>query len=134
MKINLTYMRVFIAVFLIGLIPCVFGPSILNASVDKKTSYLIDNLIKVRTSLELYKAHHNGQLPSIDSFKDFQATLNTKNKSCPWRINNIGVNPFNGLNTVRFDDEPAGANKAGYKFDSVTGEFKADNDKAYAGL
>jgi hypothetical protein len=41
------------------------------------------------------------------------------------------VNPFNGLNTVRFDGEPAGADKAGWRLDSETGKFQADIGSGY---
>jgi hypothetical protein len=44
------------------------------------------------------------------------------------------VNPFNGLNMVRFDGEPAGSGKAGWRLDKKNGYFQADNDAAYAGL
>jgi hypothetical protein len=49
-------------------------------------------------------------------------------------VKKIPVNPFNNLNTVRFDGEPAGSNKAGWRLDTRTGLFQADNDAGYAAL
>jgi hypothetical protein len=49
-------------------------------------------------------------------------------------IKKIPTNPFNDLNAVRFDGEPAGANKAGWRFDTESGLFQADNDAGYAAL
>ena len=49
-------------------------------------------------------------------------------------INKIPVNPFNNLKTVRFDGEKAGSGEAGWRFDTKTGAFQADNDADYAML
>jgi hypothetical protein len=49
-------------------------------------------------------------------------------------VKRIPTNPLNNLNTVRFDGEPAGAGIAGWRLDTETGLFQADDSTAYAGL
>jgi hypothetical protein len=49
-------------------------------------------------------------------------------------IKQIPSNPYNGLKTVRFNGEAAGAGKAGWRLDTKTGLFQADNDAACAAL
>ncbi|MBN1795230.1 MAG: hypothetical protein JW804_01020 [Sedimentisphaerales bacterium] len=134
MKLNLTYLRIIIAAFAIGLLANTAGPASSRAGIERKTRELADNLVKIRSSLELYRVHHMGRYPPSGSFEKFEAALRTKSETNAWYINGVPANPFNGLNTVRFDNEPAGAKKAGYKFDPETGAFQADNDPAYSAL
>ena len=134
MKIDLTYLRIVIAAFAIGLLANTTGPVSTQASIERKTRELVNNLVRMRSSLELYRVHHLGQYPPTSSFEKFEAALQTKSETNAWYINGVPVNPFNGLNTVRFDDEPAGANEAGYRFDPETGDFRADNAPAYSAL
>ena len=49
-------------------------------------------------------------------------------------LKKIPANPFNGLNTVRFDGSAAGTGEAGWRLDTQSGHFQADNDEAYASL
>jgi len=88
----------------------------------------------MRIRLDLYRAQHEDSFPPSDSFESFEAAMTTKvGKYGPY-VKKIPVNPFNNLNTVRFDGEPAGAGKAGWRLDTQTGLFQADNSPVYAGL
>jgi len=49
-------------------------------------------------------------------------------------IKQIPENPFNNLSTVRFDGQPAGSGSTGWRFDTETGLFQADDSIAHAGL
>ena len=60
--------------------------------------------------------------------------MTTKIGQCGPYVEKVPVNPFNNLNTVRFDGVPAGAGKAGWRVGTETGLFQADNNAAYAGL
>jgi len=133
-KISLSYLRIIIVVFAIGLLANTIGPVSSQAAIERNTHKLIGELVKMRANLQLYRVHHKGLYPPTNSFANFQVELRTKDKSNAWYIKKIPTNPFNGLNTVRFDKEPAGANKAGWKFDAETGDFQADNDPAYSAL
>ena len=49
-------------------------------------------------------------------------------------MNKVPENPFNDLATVREDGVAAGANTHGWRFDTTTGEFQADDSVANAAL
>jgi hypothetical protein len=133
-KHRLSYIEVFIMVFVLGIAARLISPQSTEASVETKTCSLVDGLEAMRTALDLYRVHHEDCLPPVDSFAGFETALTTKaGKYVPY-IEQIPVNPFNNLNTVRFDGEPAGAGKAGWKLDIKTGLFQADNDTAHAAL
>jgi hypothetical protein len=126
-------MRVFIAAFAVILTANAFRTSTSDASYDKKTRRLVENLFEMRTSIDVYKAHHQ-QLPPTESFEKFHDALVIDSKSFPWWIEKIPENPFNGLNTIRFDGKPAGYNRAGYRLDTKTGHLQADNSPGSASL
>jgi general secretion pathway protein G len=109
-------------------------PKLTQASRESKTCELIDGLHLMRSQLDLYRAQHENCLPPVDSFESFETNMTTKVGRYGPYIKKIPVNPFNNLNTVRFDGEPAGAGKAGWKLDTKTGLFRTDNSAAHAAL
>ena len=109
-------------------------PKFTKASTESRVSDLIEGLETMRVQLDLYRAQHDGCFPPFYSFESFKAAMTSKvGKYGPY-VKKIPVNPFSYLNTVRFNGEPAGAGKAGWRFDTETGLFQADNSPVYAGL
>jgi hypothetical protein len=110
------------------------APQLIKANEEVKLSRLIDSLELVRSGLDLYRSEHDWSLPSCDSYEAFEAALTKKQGQKGPYIDEIQVNPFNDLRTVRFDGEPAGSGLAGWRLDTKNGDFFADNDPSYAGL
>ncbi len=133
-KTRLSYVEVVIIASVLCVVTMTVVPKFIKASPESKTSGLIDGLQEMRSQLDLYRAQHENSLPPVDSFESFKTAMTTKVGQCGPYVGKVPVNPFNNLNTVRFDGEPAGAGKAGWRFDTKTGLFQADNHAAYAGL
>ena len=51
-----------------------------------------------------------------------------------WRtyLSSLPVNPLNYLGTVRLDGDDAGASTHGWRFDTTTGAFQADDSPGHA--
>ncbi|MHC4572821.1 MAG: hypothetical protein ACYS76_01600 [Planctomycetota bacterium] len=88
----------------------------------------------MRAYLDLYRVQHGDCLPPTDSLAAFELAMTRQAAALGLYIEKIPINPFNNLSTVRFDGEPAGAGKAGWRFDTNTGVFQADNDAVHAAL
>jgi len=133
-KTRLSYLELVIIAVLLGMVAVIVVPQFIVAGPESKVSSLIDGLETIRAQLDLYRVQHENRLPPADSFESFKTAMTTKVGRYGPYIRKIPVNPFNNLNTVRFDGEPAGAGKAGWRLDTRTGLFQADNNAAYAGL
>ena len=133
-KTRLSYVEVVIIASVLSVVTMTVVPKFIEASPESKTSDLIDGLQEMRSQLDLYRAQHENSLPPVYSFESFKTAMTTKIGQCGPYVAKVPVNPFNNLNTVRFDGEPAGAGKAGWRVDTKTGLFQADNNAAYAGL
>ncbi|MBN2457038.1 MAG: hypothetical protein JXB29_10985 [Sedimentisphaerales bacterium] len=125
-------------VIILGMMFFVFAvnvaPRFAQAETDGRICDLIDSLEKVRPQLDLYRAQHAGKLPPTASFAGFQKAMTKRAGRYGPYVKKVPANPFNGLNTIRFDGEPAGANKTGWRLDTGTGLFQADDDAAHAEL
>ncbi len=133
-KSRLSYVELVTVVIALGVVSMQVVPKFTQASEDSETRDLIEGLQKMRTQATLYHAQHENSWPPSDSFETFEAAMTgSEGRSEPY-VSEIPVNPCNGLNTVRFDSEPAGTNKAGWRFDTKTGSFQADNSDRYAVL
>jgi len=133
-KTRLSYVEVVIIASVLSVVTMTVVPKFIEASPESKTSDLVDGLQEMRSPLDLYRAQHENSLPPVDSFESFKTAMTTKMGQCGPYVKKVPVNPFNNLNTVRFDGAPAGAGKAGWRVDTETGLFQADNNAAYAGL
>jgi len=133
-KTRLSYVEAVIIASVLSVVTMTVVPKFIGASPESKTSDLVDGLQEMRAQLDLYRAQHENSLPPVDSFESFKTAMTTKMGQCGPYVKKVPVNPFNNLNTVRFDGVPAGAGKAGWRVDTETGLFQADNDAAYAGL
>ena len=130
-KVRFSYVEVLVMAVVLGLVSRAIPPQLSEANTEERTSELIDGLEIMRAQLDLYRVQHRGIFPPSSSFESFETAM-TK-KVGPY-IKKIPTNPFNNLDTVRFDGEAAGANKAGWRFDTESGLFQADNDADYAAL
>ena len=109
-------------------------PKFTQASPESRTCELIDGLHLMRSQLDLYRAQHENCLPPFDSFENFKTKMTRKVGPYGPYVEDIPVNPFNNLNTIRFDGEPAGVGKAGWRIDTKTGLFQTDDSVAHAAL
>jgi len=133
-KNRLSYVEVIIIAVVLSVIGMRVFPQFVEAGPESQIGDLIDGLHKMRSQLDLYRAHHAGSLPDVDSFACFEAAMTKKTGRYGPYVRNIPTNPFNELNTVRFDGEPAGAGTAGWRLDTDTGVFQADDSVPHAGL
>ena len=131
---NWSYIEFVIIIVILGAVAIKIGPQLTQAGPEHKICKLIDGLQEMRSQLDLYRARHEGQLPPTDSFERFRATMITKDGQYGPYIKKIPANPFNNLNTVRFDGEPAGIGMAGWRLDTNTGLFQADDSEVHARL
>jgi len=140
-KSGFTLVEILIVVVILGILAAIVIPQYTNASTEARTSALSANLQRVRTQLEIYKFHHNEQLPATtgETAADFERRLTTKTDANgnagsdygPY-LQSIPVNPFNDLNTLRIDGAAAGANTEGWRFDTTIGVFQADDSVVHA--
>lgn len=106
-----------------------------------KEAELESALLTIRAKLDLYKAEHLDQYPCGDPAQpatpeEFVTRLTTVTNADhsprgifgPY-LNRMPVNVFNGLNDVRYGDDP-GRNLAGWCFNPATGEIHADDNLA----
>ncbi len=133
-KSRLSYVELVVVVIALSAVSMQIVPKFTQATEDSRTAELIEGLQRMRTQLTLYNVEHADSWPPTDSFESFETAMTTKTAQREPYVSEIPVNPCNGLNTVRFDGEPAGANKAGWRFDTKTGLFQADNGVRYAVL
>ena len=128
------YVEFLIIAVVLGVVSVEAVPRFTQASRDLKISNLMDELYQMRCQLELYKAQHEDNLPPTDSFESFKTSLTTKIGQYGPYLRKIPVNSFNNLSTVRFDDQPPGSGSAGWRLDTKSGLFQADDSAAHAGL
>lgn len=133
-NVRFSYIEVLVMAVILGIVARTIAPQFSEASTEAKVSEMIDGLEVMRAQLDLYRVQHGDCLPPADSLESFKTAMTTKvGKYGPY-IKRIPTNPFNDLNTVRFNGAPAGANGAGWRLDTETGLFQADNEAAYAAL
>jgi general secretion pathway protein G len=133
-KSNWSYIELVSIAVVLGLAAMSVVPKFTQASQESRTSEFIDGLHLMRSQLDLYRAQHENCLPPLNSFESFKTNMTTKIGQYGPYIKEIPVNPFNNLNTIRFDGEPAGAGKAGWRIDTKTGLFQTDDSTAHAAL
>ena len=131
-KIDLSYTRIVVAVLALGILAKFSSPKPPHAAITDNTSALIAALVMGRANLDVYRAEHAGLLPPTDYGEGFVMALTGNCDCCGPYIDSIPANPFNRLDTVRFDGAPAGVGLAGWRLDTGTGRFQADNDTTYA--
>ena len=135
-KFGFTFVELLIVISVLGIISAIVVPTFSDASLKTRASALKNDLQKVRTQIEVYKSQHFDHLPAYsgESSSDFELRMTSQTDSHGYTgsdygpyLNKIPKNPYNGLNSVRIDGASAGANTDGWRFDSYTGIFKADD-------
>jgi general secretion pathway protein G len=116
-------------------------PHISGAGEETRSSALATDLLRVRSKIELYKFHHNDRFPAAtgENPADFLRRMTTKTNADgdpgvdfdPY-LQSLPINPFNHSATVRIDGAAAGANIGGWRFDTTTGAFQADDSPNHA--
>jgi type II secretion system protein G len=74
-KSGFTLVEILIVVVILGILAAIVIPQFTSASVDAKESALQSDLQSVRSQIELYKIHHNDQLPGTQSGNDFETAM-----------------------------------------------------------
>lgn len=131
---KLSYIEFAVIAVVLGLVSITVVPKIGEARTETKISSLIDGLEMMRAQLDLYRVRHQGLLPPTDLLEKFGAAITTKTACYEPYIKKIPVNPFNDDATVRFDGMAAGLGTAGWRFDTKTGAFQADDCPDHAAL
>ena len=126
--------EVVITVIILGLVARTVAPQFVEARSKAKVCELAEGLEVMRAHLDCYRAEHGNCLPPTSSFLSFERAVTRGTGAYKPYINQIPANPFNGLRTVRFDGEAAGAGLAGWRLDTERSLFQADNDCVHAAL
>ncbi|MBN2457039.1 MAG: type II secretion system protein [Sedimentisphaerales bacterium] len=142
-KSGFTLVEILIVVVILGILAAIVIPQFSEASTEAKESRLRNDLQTVRSQIELFKIQHNDVLPgqgtgSTDFATDLTtytmvdgtpATTQAPGDGVYGRyLQAIPTNPWNDSNDVREDGAAAGANSDGWRFDTTTGTFQADDD------
>ena len=142
-----TLVEILIVVVILGILAAIVIPQFTEASTEAKTSSLCTDLQTMRSQIELYKVQHNDELPgqqvggatflqAMTGYTLIDGTVQAApgaNVYGPY-LQKIPMNSFNDLDTVREDGAAAGANTDGWRFDTTTGAFQADDDAIHAAL
>jgi len=146
-KSGFTLVEILIVVVILGILAAIVIPQFTSASVDAKESALVSDLQAVRSQIELYKIHHNDNLPGTQATNDFVTAMTSKTDQdgvvgtgvtfkCGPYMREIPVNPFNLLNTVSESATAIsgqGDSSTGWHFvtsGADAGLFQANDDKA----
>jgi general secretion pathway protein G len=145
-----TLVEILIVVVILGILAAIVIPQFTGASTEAKESSLVSDLQAVRSQVELYKIHHNDNLPGTDASGDFVTAMTSKTdqdgnvytgdgdnpiyRFGPY-MREIPINPFNDLNTVLEGSKITGQgdNSSGWNFvtsGADAGLFQANDDKA----
>lgn len=136
-----TLIEILIVIVVLGIIAAVVVPQLTTAADDAKLDALKANLQLVRSQIELYRLHHNGQLPTSADLFDEQMTqyTNTSHGTSAAKTGSFVLgpylmtvpdNPFTNTNDVT--TTASGPAKAWY-YNPATGEFRT-NDGVHDGL
>jgi len=131
---RLSLIEVATIVVVLGIGSAGIAPKYMEAGEEEKLDQLINGLQTMRGQLALYCVQHGDRLPPTRSPQSFRLALTTRAGEYGPYIRKVPVNPYNNLDTVRFDGEPAGTNKAGWRFDTQDGSFRADNSVSHGAL
>jgi len=131
---RLSLIEVMTIVVVLGIGSAGIAPRYMEAGEEEKLDQLINGLQTMRGQLALYCVQHDDRLPPTQSVEGFRIALTTRMGEYGPYIKKVPVNPYNNLDTIRFNGEPAGVNKAGWRFDTKDGSFRADNNVSHGAL
>jgi general secretion pathway protein G len=98
-----TLVEVLIVVVIMAILAATIIPQFTDSTNDAKVSTSKFNLHTMRSQIELYKAHHNGQLPSATLAELTIATDADGSAGGPFGpyMREIPANPFTNVSTVK---------------------------------
>jgi len=133
-----TLIEVLIVVVIMAVLAATIIPQFTSSTRDAQNSSVKFNAHALRSQIELYKAHHLGNLPKLENdslpqlLKATDASGNLgdvkPDASHPFGpyLDDIPVNPFNNLKTVTSVPNPGtpptkGTGASGWQYDQTTG-------------
>lgn len=135
-----------VVVVIIGIVAAIAVPRLTGASEQSQSVTCEANLAMLYKASEHYKAEHDGRtvahnddwtIATNGARIVFRLTQQTEIDGTPVGSNNvmafgpylreIPANPWSGLRTVRIDGVAAGNGSAGWRYDSATETWAADN-------
>ena len=139
-----TLIEVLIVVIIMAVLAATIIPQFSASTSDAKDSSLNFDLHTIRSQIEMYKMHHNGDYPDFANFATQMTEASNVNGTTtgdtpygPYVQGEIPANPFNASNALvavaTAGTEPAAvvAGGAGWQYDETTGGFYANNSEAY---
>jgi len=139
-----TLIEVLIVVIIMAVLAATIIPQFSSSTKDAKESSLKFNLHTIRSQIEMYKAHHLNDVPTVANFdvqmtekSDINGTQTGELLYGPYVQGEIPENPFNNSNTVvavaAEGTEPTAvvAGGAGWQYDQSTGDFYPNNSEWY---
>jgi type II secretion system protein G len=154
-KSGFTLVEILIVVVILGILAAIVIPQFTSASTEAKESALVSDLQSIRSQIELYKIHHNDELPGAQATNNFVTAMTESTNQdgetaaqaadpCSVRygpyMREIPVNPFstavNGENSVSESStvlSGKGDNVYAWHFvngGADAGLFQAQDDKA----
>ncbi len=146
-KSGFTLVEILIVVVILGILAAIVIPQFTSASTEAKESALVSDLQSVRSQIELYKIHHNDNLPGQDSSGDFVTAMTSVTNQDglvgtgltfrfgPY-MREIPINPFNDKKAVSESGAAItiqGDDSTGWHFVQSGGDaglFQANDDDA----
>jgi general secretion pathway protein G len=126
-----TLVEVLIVVVIMAILAATIIPQFTDSTKDAKESTSKFNLHTMRSQIELYKAHHNGVLPSADLAELTKATDADGADGGPFGpyMREIPANPFTNSKTVTVtaDNPPTAATGGGWLYNATTGGIWIDH-------
>lgn len=138
MNRGVTFVELVVVFVVLAVVASVIVPQFSQAATESKVSHICEILQEVRSYITIYKAQHDGLLPSEASCGFENAMCGVTDAAGNLAVAGSGVqilgpymermpaNPYNGLNTVDIDGE-IGDGSHGWHFDRKSGLFKADD-------
>ena len=140
-KVNCTSLRnaittpeIFIIILVAATMAALAAPRFGQAREQSKLTRLVRSLEIVRQQIELYTVQHKGLFPGQKekngriTEEDFIKALTQSDGVYGPYLKKFPANPFNNLDSVRIGTVTLGsAAGAGWFFNSVTGDFRADD-------
>ena len=120
----------------IGSVGVTIIPQFTQASNEDHIINMMGMLHQIRSQIDLYKAQHNGMLPSGDTPEAFCKSMIQKDADGfgPY-MEEFPINPFNQSSSVRISSEAdQGQGTHGWHYNSTTGDFYADDNKYHSQL
>jgi general secretion pathway protein G len=142
-KKGFTLVEILIVVVILGILAAIVIPQFTSASTEAKEAALVSDLQAMRSQIELYKIHHNDELPGDPANSSggvsFLLAMTSKTdqdgvvgagatfRFGPY-MQSVPENPFNNLDTVEINGVGVGDNSHGWNFVIATGLFQPDDD------